>query len=80
MRDRLAELWHWPLVYQKQEAYIRLLFDLAARWKDRYTHYKKEKNLLDYNDMEKYLRDLRWPTSNFVRGDIDGPIPLPVCG
>ena len=58
MRDRLAELWHWPLVYQKQEAYIRLLFDLAARWKDRYTNYKKEKNLLDYNDMEKYMRDL----------------------
>lgn len=58
MRDRLAELWHWPLVYQKQEAYIRLLFDLAARWRDRYTNYKKEKNLLDYNDMEKYMRDL----------------------
>ena len=58
MRDRLAELWHWPLVYQKQEAYIRLLFDLAARWKDRYNNYKKEKNLLDYNDMEKYMRDL----------------------
>ncbi len=58
MRDRLAELWHWPLVYQKQEAYIRLLFDLAARWKDRYYSYKKEKNLLDYNDMEKYMRDL----------------------
>ena len=58
MRDRLTELWHWPLVYQKQEAYIRLLFDLAARWKDRYTNYKKEKNLLDYNDMEKYMRDL----------------------
>lgn len=58
MRDRLAELWHWPLVYQKQEVYIRLLFDLAARWKDRYYSYKKEKNLLDYNDMEKYMRDL----------------------
>lgn len=58
MRDRLAELWHWPLVYEKQEAYIRLLFALAARWKDRYSSYKKEKNLLDYNDMEKYMRDL----------------------
>ena len=58
IRDRLAELWHWPLVYEKQEAYIRLLFSLAARWKDRYSSYKKEKNLLDYNDMEKYMRDL----------------------
>ena len=58
MRDSLASLWHWPLVYQKQGAYIRLLFTLAARWKDRYSSYKKEKNLLDYNDMEKYMRDL----------------------
>ena len=58
MRERLTELWHWPLVYQKQETYIRLLFKLAARWKNRYSNYKKEKNLLDYNDMEKYMRDL----------------------
>lgn len=58
MREQLASIWHWPLVYQKQEAYIRLLFELAARWKDRYSNYKKEKNLLDYNDMEKYMRDL----------------------
>ena len=58
MRDSLTSLWHWPLVYQKQGAYIRLLFTLAARWKDRYSSYKKEKNLLDYNDMEKYMRDL----------------------
>lgn len=58
MRERLTQLWHWPLVYEKQEAYIRLLFTLAARWKDRYSSYKKEKNLLDYNDMEKYMRDL----------------------
>ncbi len=58
MRDQLADFWHFPLIYQKQETYIRLLFTLAARWKDRYTNYKKEKNLLDYNDMEKYLRDL----------------------
>ena len=58
MRERLAELWHWPLVYQKQKEYIELLFTLAARWKDRYSDYKKEKNLLDYNDMEKYMRDL----------------------
>lgn len=58
MRDNLAQLWHWPLVYEKQAAYIRLLFALAARWQDRYSRYKKEKNLIDYNDMEKYLRNL----------------------
>ena len=58
MREQLASIWHWPLVYEKQETYIKLLFTLAARWKDRYSSYKKEKNLLDYNDMEKYMRDL----------------------
>ena len=58
MREQLASIWHWPLVYEKQEAYIKLLFTLAARWKDRYASYKKEKNLLDYNDMEKYMREL----------------------
>ena len=58
MREELETLWHWPLVYEKQEAYIRLLFELARRWNQRYRDYKKEKNLLDYNDMEKYMRDL----------------------
>ena len=58
MREQLASIWHWPLVYEKQEAYIRLLFVLAARWKERYRNYKREKNLLDFNDMEKYLLEL----------------------
>ena len=58
MREELAQIWHWPKVYELQEEYIRLLFTLAERWKKRYFEYKKEKNLLDFNDMEKYMRDL----------------------
>lgn len=58
MRKELAELWHSELVYKEQERYIRLLFQLAERWKERFRTFKKERNLLDYNDMEKYLRDL----------------------
>ena len=58
MREELAELWHSELVYKEQERYIRLLFQLAERWKERFRTFKKERNLLDYNDMEKYLRDL----------------------
>ena len=58
VRNELAELWHSDLVYKEQERYIRLLFRLAERWKERYRTFKKERNLLDYNDMEKYLRDL----------------------
>ena len=45
-------------MYKKQERYILLLFQLAERWKERFRTFKKERNLLDYNDMEKYLRDL----------------------
>lgn len=58
MREELAGLWHSELVYKEQERYIRLLFHLAERWKERFRTFKKERNLLDYNDMEKYLRDL----------------------
>ena len=58
MRKELAFLWHSQLVFDEQERYIRLLFRLAKRWKDRFLEFKKERNLLDYNDMEKYLRDL----------------------
>ena len=58
MREELAGLWHSKLVYEEQEKYITVLFRLAERWKERFSTFKKERNLLDYNDMEKYLRDL----------------------
>ena len=58
MREELTDLWHSQMVYDEQEKYIRLLFKLAERWKERFRTFKKERNLLDYNDMEKYLRDL----------------------
>lgn len=58
IREELAELWHSELIYKEQERYIQLLFQLAERWKERFRTFKKERNLLDYNDMEKYLRDL----------------------
>lgn len=55
-QDRMSEIWTSKMVYEKQEAYIRLLFSLACRWKENFAQFKKEKNLLDYNDMEKYMR------------------------
>lgn len=55
-QDRMSEIWTSKMVYEKQEAYIRLLFSLACRWKENFALFKKEKNLLDYNDMEKYMR------------------------
>lgn len=55
---RMVNLWSSELVYEKQENYIKLLFDLARRWKENFARFKREKNLLDYNDMEKYMRQL----------------------
>ena len=55
-QNRMSEIWTSKMVYEKQEAYIRLLFSLACRWKENFAQFKKEKNLLDYNDMEKYMR------------------------
>ena len=53
-----ADLWHTQKIYDFQEAYIKLLFELAQRWKERFSNFKKERNLLDYNDMEKYMNRL----------------------
>lgn len=56
--DRLANIWVSQEIFDKQESYIKLLFDLAKRWKENFAQFKREKNLLDYNDMEKYMRQL----------------------
>ncbi len=53
--EELQDLWHSRLVCQKQEEYIVLLFELAARWQRRFAEFKRERRVLDYNDMEKYL-------------------------
>lgn len=54
--NRMAGIWTSQMVYDKQEKYIRLIFDLAQRWKENFAQFKRDKNLLDYNDMEKYMR------------------------
>lgn len=54
--NRMAGIWTSQMAYDKQEKYIRLIFDLAQRWKENFAQFKRDKNLLDYNDMEKYMR------------------------
>lgn len=56
--EQIAHIWRSPEVFGLQEKYITLLFDLAGRWREMYAQFKREKNLLDYNDMEKYMRRL----------------------
>ena len=58
LKERVAEIWRSPQVFEYQERYITTLFRLAREWRDRFEQFKKEKNLLDFNDMEKYMRQL----------------------
>ena len=55
-KEHMDGIWNNEKIYAKGEKYINLLFDLAQRWKDNFARFKREKNLLDYNDMEKYMR------------------------
>lgn len=56
--EDLALLWHSRDIDPWQEKFVNLLFALAARWRKQFADYKRDKQLLDYNDMEKYMLDL----------------------
>lgn len=55
---RLAGLWRSLPVINMQRDYVKLLFTLAERWREQFVEFKRVRNMLDYNDMERYLRDL----------------------
>lgn len=55
---RGADVYRSEMVGDMVGRHIDLLFDLASRWRDRYAEFKRIKNVLDYNDMEKYMRTL----------------------
>lgn len=54
----IGEVWSSPMVDELQRKYIGILFDLAGRWTEEFRLFKKEHNLVDYNDMEYYLLEL----------------------
>ena len=56
--ERLGLLWRSREVYNAQKDYIHTLFELAKRWQEKYAQFKREKNLIDYNDMEHYMYQL----------------------
>ncbi len=58
LTSRLAGLWRSRSVINMQRDYVRLLFTLAERWREQFVEFKRVRNMLDYNDMERYLRDL----------------------
>ena len=54
----LGNIWDSPEVFNLQCRYITCLFGLAERWREKYRRFKKEHNLVDFNDMELYLIEL----------------------
>ncbi|MBR8764146.1 UvrD-helicase domain-containing protein [Porphyromonas levii] len=54
----IGDIWNSPVVDRLQRKYIGLLSDLAERWTEEFRLFKKEHNLVDYNDMEYYLLEL----------------------
>ncbi|MGL5691707.1 MAG: UvrD-helicase domain-containing protein [Bacteroidales bacterium] len=58
MNEELDQLWQTEEVYTLQETYIKRLFELAQKWKQQYQEFKKNKNLIDFNDMEHYCLQL----------------------
>lgn len=54
----LGNIWDAPEVFNLQCRYITCLFELAERWREEYRRFKKEHNLVDFNDMELYLIEL----------------------
>lgn len=54
----LALMWQSPKVYDEVAAYIDLIFNLAERWRKEYAEFKKRRNLLDFNDLEKFFLQL----------------------
>ena len=62
INDRIALMWQTREVYDYVAGYIDVVFNLADRWRKQYEEFKKERNILDFNDLEKYLlRLLRTP-------------------
>lgn len=56
--NKFKDIMRSQRVYDLQEAYINTLFNLADRWRDKYAAFKRDKNLIDFNDMEKYMLKL----------------------
>lgn len=56
--DALVSMWQSKEIYEQVAEYINIIFDLASRWQKQYAEFKKVRNLLDFNDLEKYLLQL----------------------
>ena len=57
-----------PAIRPLREDVIRRVFNIAGRWRERFTEYKKENGLISFNDMERLF--IRLLKDESVRKDI----------
>lgn len=58
INERIALMWQSKDVYDDVAEYIDVVFNLAERWRTQYEAFKKQRNILDFDDLEKYLLNL----------------------
>ena len=56
--ERISHIWSSSEVYDKLNNYLDIIFGLAERWQNEYAEFKREKNMLDFSDMEYYMLQL----------------------
>lgn len=56
--NSLADEWQSREVQELFVAYVNALFDILSRWQNEFAEYKRQKHLVDFNDMEKLMVDL----------------------
>jgi len=57
-KAEINNLWHSHQVFELISSVVTRLFQLAQDWTAQYEQYKKERRIIDFNDMEKYMLDL----------------------
>jgi len=57
-KAEINNLWHSHQVFELISSVVNRLFQLAQDWTAQYEQYKKERRIIDFNDMEKYMLDL----------------------
>lgn len=68
--NTLAGIYNSDMFVSPIMEYIELVFELTQRSLDEFIQYKKEHNLIDFNDMEAYLLDLL--NINEIKEEISG--------
>ncbi len=57
-KQKARDIWCSQEVYDLQEKYIQTIFRLAKEWNEQYKQYKLNERIVDFSDIEHYMRNL----------------------